>query len=465
AAELGSLGGGGEVTAEFVTPPYLQNVKPDGITVMWEMNAATDAVIQYGPDANHGMEATATGTASGAGTTIYKGVLTGLEPGATYHYRVSAGPTTSGNGTFTTAPDGPEDFAFAVWGDSQGTNHGAYEADPYEPTKSMFRHMAAHGVDFAVGVGDLAENGASYGDVRQYYLDRAALLLGPTVPWFVAWGNHDQGSSAVIRRFNDLPSQDRPGFSPGYGSYSFDFAGCHFICIDHASRASDIANWLETDLKSEANQAARFTFLFIHVPPYCELWIDGDAGLRTSLVPLMERYGVDVCFSGHTHEYSRGYLNGVHYCITGGGSWLDTPELLVRSWEHMTVGGYHPVVGLPAPPPGHGGGLINEYVRVEVTGNTFHASMEAFEADGKAMGAYDRFSKSLELPRIVRIERTPEGLRLEWTGMSGPCQVQFSPGLAPGSWADIGEPVDSTQAETTLPLDGPAGFYRVRSAD
>lgn len=576
AAELGGFSGEGGGNAEFVTPPYLQNVKPDGITVMWELDAWAEAVVEYGPDAGYGLEMPGIGMASGAGTVIYKCVLTGLEPDATYHYRVRVGAVESPDGTFTTAPDGPGEFTFSVWSDSQGTNHGAYGADPYEPTMSMFSHMAGNGVDFGVGVGDLAENGASYGDVRQYYLDRVALLLGQTAPWFVAWGNHDQGRNAVIRKFADLPSQDRPGFTPGYGSYSFDHAGCHFICIDHATSGSDIAGWLEEDLRSPANAAAKFTFLFIHVPPYCELWIDGNASLRASLVPLMERYGVDVCFSGHTHEYSRGYRNGVFYCITGGGSWLDTPEVLVHSWEHMTVGGYHPIDGLPTPAPGRGGGLVNEYVRVEVAEDSFTASMIAFEPNGRVIGVLDQFSKSAggealppgtprmagptvldvtttpalvlrcsafsapdwtaqhassvwrlsrsadpldedailaeettgpgvfswwvttdrlepgqtvhatvrhlaadgsssewaapwavrllpDIPRIVRVERIAEGLRLEWTGASGPCQVQFSPGLGTGSWIDVGEPVESSRPEAILSADAPVGFYRVRS--
>ena len=52
---------------------------------------------------------------------------------------------------------------------------------------------------------------------------------------------------------------------------------------------------------------------------------------------MMEKYGVDVCFSGHMHGYERGDLNGVYYCVTGGGSGLDIPEPLVREWPHMTV--------------------------------------------------------------------------------------------------------------------------------
>ena len=40
--------------------------------------------------------------------------------------------------------------------------------------------------------------------------------------------------------------------------------------------------------------------------------------LRVNLVPLMEEYGVDVCISGHPHEYERGFLNGVYYVTTRG---------------------------------------------------------------------------------------------------------------------------------------------------
>lgn len=377
----------------FVTRPFLQNVKPGGITLMWEMDGAADVPVDYGLDTDYGSTAASARQASGAGTYIYKCVLTGLAPGTRYVFRCRAGAVEE-TGTFATAAAGDADFSFAVWSDSQGSNHGTYAADPFEPTRSMMRHMADNGIAVAVTTGDLAESGDSYTDTRQYYLERVAAYLGRAVPWFVAWGNHDAGSSSMIRRFADLPSQERAGFTAGYGSYSFDYAGCHFVCLDYASATSDIYNWLEGDLKSPANQQARFTFLFVHVPPYCELWVDGNAFYREALVPLMEAYGVDVCFSGHTHEYSRGYLNGVHYCITGGGSWLDTPEVLVHDWPHMTVGGYHAIPGVVKPGPERGGGLINEYVRVDVKGGAFTASMIGFEPDGTAVGVLDQFSNS-----------------------------------------------------------------------
>jgi hypothetical protein len=384
----------GEPIVEFLTLPYLQNVKTNAITLMWELDTPVEAEVEYGLDAGYGARQPCVQQPSGFNTHIYKCVLTGLGTDRTYCYRTKVGGRPGLSGTFTTAPAGGADFAFAVWADSQGSNHGAYDADPLEPTKSMLRHMAANAIDLGIGVGDLAESGDSYSDTKQYYLDRVAGLLGRTVPWFAAWGNHDAGPGAVIRKFADLPSQDRPGFTSGYGSYSFDYAGCHFICLDNATRESDVLGWLEADLRSEANRNARFTFLFAHVPPYCELWIDGDTFYRSALVPLMEAYGVDVCFSGHTHEYSRGFRNGVYYCITGGGSWLDFPEVLVCEWDHMTVGGHHAIPGVFKPGPERGGGLVNEYVRVEVRADSFTATMIGFEPDGTEIGVLDRFSMS-----------------------------------------------------------------------
>jgi len=246
----------------------------------------------------------------------------------------------------------------------------------------------ANRVDFGVAVGDMAEDGSSYGDTRVYYLDRIAKYLGQMVPWFVAWGNHDQSSSAIIRKFSDLPSQMRGGqYHAGFGNYSFEYAGCHFLCIDDAD--SFDAAWIEADLRRAWAGGARFIFVFVHRPPFCERWIDGDEFYRANLVPLLEKYGVDACFSGHMHGYERGFLNGVYYCVTGGGSWLDLPEPLVYDWPHITVGGYQDM------PPGIDGGLVNEYVRVIVDPVGFKAVVIPFNPDGSIIpGVSDTFGKS-----------------------------------------------------------------------
>ncbi len=459
----------GDPVVEFLTPPYLQNVRPDGITLMWELDAPATVKVECGPPGGPVLDQISIPQPSGAGTSIHRCVLSGLDAGKSYQFKTWIGAREGPRGEFRTAPAGPEDFSFAVWSDSQGSNHGSYSADPLEPTRSMMRHMAAGGIDLAVTTGDLAENGNAYTDTRQYYLDRVARWLGPTVPWFVGWGNHDGGRDSIIRKFADLPSKNRPGFGPGYGDFSFDYAGCHFVCLDYDSDWTAAMVWLEADLQSEANRKARFTFLFVHVPPFCELWIDGNNFLRERLVPLMETHGVDVCFSGHTHEYSRGFLNGVFYCITGGGSWLDTPESLVRDWPHMTVGGYHAIPGIAKPGPTRGGGLINEYVRVDVQGDWLTASMIGFAPDGTPRGVFDTFVRQSEQHppeplTIVGAVQVPNGLELHWAGPDGPYQLQHRSILGLDEWADWGAPLEAAARSVTVPIEGRTGFFRIELA-
>ncbi len=378
----------GDVFLAFVTPPFLQNVKPDGITVMWELDGFTDCTVQYGAGGAYDLSAAAVAQPTSAISYVYRAALAGLQPDTVYNYRVAGADIVAVEGLFRTAPATAAAFSFAVWADSQGTNHGTYLPDPYEPTKAMFLHMADAGVDFAIGAGDMAESGADYTGVHAYYLDRIVPALGPAVPWFVAWGNHDGGRTAVIRKFADHPSGERKGFDPGWGSFSFDYAQCHFVCIDYDTDTTDILNWLDDDLQAAVERRVRFTFVFVHVPPYCEIWIDGDAWLRTVLVPLLVRYGVDACFSGHTHEYERGFLDGTYYCVTGGGSWLDFPEPYTVDWPHITVGGFTSLGD------GIDKGLVNEYVQVVVDGDVAECRMQAFYPDGAWRGTLDTFTIS-----------------------------------------------------------------------
>jgi hypothetical protein len=442
-AALGSLGG----MTHFLTNPFLQNVKTDGISIMWETDSNETAFVEYGLTTAYGSSQSATRVDSGSGSSIYTAVITGLVPGTTYNFRASSGGYLSGNDTFITAPNGAPDFAFSVWSDSQGYNHGDYTRDPTEPTKAMEDHMLAEGIDLALNSGDLAESGSSYIDTKVFHVNRSLKHIAQDKPVYSAWGNHDGGSSAVLRKFADFPSKDRGGsFHGGYGSYSFDYAGCHFICIDDAVRTSDVPGWIEADLQTPAAQNARFTFVFIHRMVYCERWYDGEQYFRDNLVPLLEQYGVDACFSGHMHGYNRGLLNNVYYCVNGASSWLDYPEPLVTDWAHMTVGGYHDVA------PDVDGGLIHSYVKVSVEGNGFTAEMMSFMPDGTFREILDVWGKdpsANQTPSVyagsdiqitmpdnqaainaaISDDGKPEGstLTINWEKVSGPGSVMFMP--------------------------------------
>lgn len=406
----------------LLTPPYLQNLRTDGIVIMTETKENAALAVAFGESPALGTSVPMTRVASGGNSWFHRAVLTGLTAGGEYFYRVTApdGTPITDTAHFHTAPAGEVDFKFSAWGDSQGHNHGVWSAAPLEPTISMMKHMVASGVAFGLANGDMAEDGNSYADTRDFYLDRVARHLGTAVPFFTAWGNHDTANpSSPLRLASDMPSRYRPGFSPGHGSFTFTYANCFFVCLDEFYRTEIINGWLEEQLASPAAQAARFRFLGVHVPPYCERWIDGNATLRSTLVPLLERYKVSICFSGHTHEYERGFLNHVHYVVTGGGSWLDHTEVVVKDWEHMTVGGAHNVPGKWASQSSPGvlgapksiiGGLFNEYTLITIRDRFLRLEAQGFNADGSHIGVLDSF----EIGADPGPDTDGDGLRDAW---------------------------------------------------
>lgn len=403
----------GCVSVVFLTPPYQQNRSATGMVILCELPQATPLRLAYGRTTAYGAAVDFRHTRIADGAWICRALLSGLKPATTYHYRLflTNGTPASADATFTTAPTKEVDFCFGVWSDSQTGNGGDWK-DASEPARSMFRHMAASGVAFGLSAGDVVSSGTSYRDCRRYYLDNVARTLGPVAPWYVAWGNHDSGATnAPMRLASDMPSRDRAGFSPGHGSYAFTYANCFFVCIDHYDYAAlrGTNSWIRQTLESEAARRARFRIVAIHVPPYCERWIDGSKALRELLVPLMESQRVDICFSGHTHEYERGETNGVHYVVTGGSSYLDYPEPVVKEWPHMTVGGAHNLPGskrkqstpgILGPPTPIVGGLVHEYCLVTVRGRRLKLECRAFNADGSYIGVLDTLElKSQKRPR------------------------------------------------------------------
>ncbi len=437
----------GAVQVAFSTPPYLQNMSTTTMVVMAELVENIPLILRYGTSTNYGSGVAFESVASGGNTFFLRAVLTNLHPNTAYHYVLAStsGDPVTNDATFRTAPSDWVDFSFGALGDTQTDNRirtsgvWAWEADPWEPAKTMLQDMVDRGVHFGLGIGDHAQDGNSYSSTKNSHLDRWAAILGPRVPFYISWGNHDGSSpNHPLRLSADMPSRWRTDASPsirtpGYGNFSFSYSGVFFVCLDYFEvnnraandPANDLTNgWLDEQLSSAAAREARFRVVAVHVPPYCERWINGNAALRAQLVPRLEQYSVNLCFSGHMHGYERGFLNGVNYIIAGGGSYLDIGEPLVQDWPHVTLGGYDNVPGLYAMQSSFGvlgtpqpieGGLFHGYAHIAVRDRYLRLDMHGFNADGSSIGILD----TLEIGSDPGPDSDGDGMRDRWEDDNG----------------------------------------------
>jgi len=287
---------------QIIRGPYLQQVTQTTIVVMWQTDEAADSAVDYGPTDAYGSTATAPGDA-----TIHEVTLTSLAPDTAYHYRVRSGAVKSDDSTLRTAARPGTPFRFAVYGDTQSN-------------PDWHRRVAAGIVSaqprIVIHCGDEVGDGNNYDSWQTEFFDPAAELMR-TTPMYVAIGNHERNS----HWFYDLHSYPKPE-----DYYSFDYGSAHFVIVDTSQDYDDKSQqykWLEADLASDAAQKADWLFVAYHMPGYCEGWdhpgYDGEEDVRSYVMPLLEKYGVDMVFNGHAHDYERGFYRGVYYVISGGG--------------------------------------------------------------------------------------------------------------------------------------------------
>ena len=332
----------------FVVEPYLQNVSETGITVMWETNAPSNSTVEFGLSARFDRRVQDTTFVQ-----IHEVHLRGLKPQTVYFYRVISRDKTgsslaSDTLSFQTAVLPETAFAFAVVGDSR-----TYP----DRWGRIARLVWGERPNFVLHVGDVVTNGNVKEQWVREFLVPAARLFG-RVPFFVAIGNHERNAHWFYDYMCNPPPENY---------YTFTYGDAEFIVVDTNDRqglqpGGRQYNWLVHALKSSK---ATWKFVAHHHPPYSSDENDygdayrgpttlGDPQVRL-LVPLYEKYGVDIVWVGHIHTYERTWpirkgrvdeKRGVIYIQAGGGgaeledfaptrSWFTAKVL--RNWQYCLV--------------------------------------------------------------------------------------------------------------------------------
>ncbi len=333
--------------------PYLQDLAPSSITVMWQMDEMLPAkLIVEGPGG--------TRTQDVSPARIVEARVEGLHPGSRYRYRVVVGDETW-RGEFATAPESGKDvpFSFIVVGDSRG-GIGQH--------RRVVQRMSQEVPDFILGTGDMVDEGFRQ-DQWQEFFDVENAMLRDNI-YFPALGNHDrQGRGRTAdsyRAFFSVP--DNGGDSERY--YAFTYGSSRFLVLDsnaYSFALTDQTAWIERELiAARQDRSIRHIFVVMHHPPFSISLHGGATDLRDRWTPLFEQYDVSAVFSGHDHVYSRAEHNNLHYFVSGGGG---APLYPKRPKSHPTdvaaVKKFERVL---------------HYLRVTVTGSRLEVT--AIRADG-----------------------------------------------------------------------------------
>jgi predicted MPP superfamily phosphohydrolase len=233
----------------------------------------------------------------------YSAVFRNLEPATTYAYRVGSAGNWSEWNQFETSARNLEPFAFVYFG------------DPQEHLKSMcsriFReaYKKASDANFWFFIGDLVDNGDKDEEWAEFFY--ALGWIPRMTPMIMLPGNHEYPDKRYVQgdAFKLFPLW-RPHFTlPENGpqgleetTYFIDYQGVRFVMLNGNEKIEKQAEWLGRNL-SENTQ--RWTIVGIHQPVYSTGKIRKVSSLRDLLVPVFDKYSVDLVLQGHDHTYCR----------------------------------------------------------------------------------------------------------------------------------------------------------------
>jgi hypothetical protein len=412
----------GDVASSLRRYPYLTDAISGSVTVNWATSTSGTGSVRFGPAGTScsANVAAASSQAMWVGPTKeyqFRATLAGLIPGARYCYRpmfnatdlLGTDPSPRFSAALAAGDTAP--FSFAILG-SWGYPYGGLNADQ----QHLDAQVAASGVDFALGSGGVAYNGAQadYGDLRSdsggVFGPSYWTVAGSSIPMFPAQGNRgaffpfvtnwaqpravatSKGRNRVETYccLNETNSQNLAStwYAFGYGRarfYVLDAAwpngnvGTGTIYSNdyayHWQPTSAEMTWLRNDL---AAHPTGLKFAVFNFPLYSDgkghgsdPYLNASAG-PNSLEHVLASAGTRFVFNGHAHIYERNApsTEGIVSYVTGGGGAPLEPLAACHAYDRYAIG-WNPDLGIgsacgSAPRP-TSPATVFHFLRVDVT--------------------------------------------------------------------------------------------------
>jgi len=238
-------------------------------------------------------------------TTVYHHsvVFRSLKPDTLYAYRVGDDQHLSEWNQFRTASEKPKPFTFLYFGDIQKQIHsmcsqvvrGAFQTKP----DSKFWLFA----------GDMVNNDQDDNEWNEFF--NAMGWIPRTVPVMLLPGNHeypdkrfispeDYQISKLWRPHFTLPENGPDGLEET--AFSFEYQGVCFVMLNGNEQIEKQAEWL---VKILSKNRQHWIIIAIHQPVYSISKRRNNTDFQKLLVPVFDRFSVDLVLQGHDHGYSR----------------------------------------------------------------------------------------------------------------------------------------------------------------
>lgn len=332
----------------FLTRPYLQAVDPTGMSIRFLTARPSYCWVEYGENGVFDKKAHAVSEGLvDAYNRVHEIVLTGLQPGRSYNYRVVSkdilefkpyqltyGDTIkSDDYSFSTIHPGAKEVSWLIFND-------------IHDRPASFQHLMDHNKDFPYDFvflnGDMFDYQTDEQQIIDHLLTPCTACFATGKPMMFVRGNHETRGQ-YARNLKDYFT------NPGGQYFSFEWGPVFAMALDTGEDKPDDAPvyagivdfdryrvqqaaWLEQQLQSKACRKAKYRVVMMHIPPHYSGDWHGTLHCRELFSPLFDKYKVDIVISGHTHKY------GVHPPVAGthqypliiGGGPKDGTRTLIR---------------------------------------------------------------------------------------------------------------------------------------
>ena len=272
--------------------------------VSWYTSNKCGSDVEWWVKGNEGSKMTAEGeTNFFLGQYRHKALITDLEPGKTYEYRVgdAAADSWSETGKFC-VDDGDDSFSFIAIADPQASSDEGFASSAAVMDAALKTDPDA---EFYVNLGDYV-NDCTMEEWSYYFKNFAHIDSQLThVP---VVGNHDGNLrwTFFTSMFNVSTEGNWQSYTGAY--YSFDWGNAHFAVLntnDMYPMQMEQINWLKNDMNTTDKD---WKIVLMHRSLYSagkNINKPDTIAMRNVLIPVMDELGIDLVLSGHDHMYYR----------------------------------------------------------------------------------------------------------------------------------------------------------------